>query len=138
MGGMRRLARGAVLIAVLMLALAPSWLGPAMGALARSFGALEHVCACGMVQGKCGCPACARIERQLHDERSSLLATLKATCDDDDHAVPSSAPPLCLPSGAMGPLASGSGVLQSDLVPGSLTPCAGVPPPTPPPRSLAL
>src|SRR5215472_2053273 len=122
MGGVRRLARGAVLIAVLMVALAPSWLGPAMGALARSFGALEHVCACGMVQGKCGCPACARIERQLRHDGSALLAALKATCDDDDRTLPSTAAPACLPPAALGPLASGFEGFRPALVVGSLTP----------------
>jgi hypothetical protein len=69
---------------------APSALGAAMGPVLRELGATqEHVCKCGMPQGKCGCPACALLELERRaGHMPDAVSTLKRHCDDDVSPVP--------------------------------------------------
>jgi hypothetical protein len=85
--GWIRLACVYVTLAVIA---APSALGAAMGPVLRELGATqEHVCKCGMPQGKCGCPECALLELERKAERvPDAIPTLKSHCDDDASAVP--------------------------------------------------
>jgi hypothetical protein len=77
---------------------APSALGAAMGPVLRELGATqEHVCKCGMPQGKCGCAECAwlELERQA-GHVPDAMATLKRHCDDDASPVPFTATAVAL------------------------------------------
>jgi hypothetical protein len=73
-----------VLLIVVLVAIATPWaLGPAMGELLHAFGESSHVCKCGMKAGTCGCPACARLEKQrLDDERPCPVPAMRRSCDD--------------------------------------------------------
>jgi hypothetical protein len=85
--GWVRLACVYVTLAVIAV---PSALGAAMGPVLRELGAAqEHVCKCGMPQGKCGCPECEwlEIERQA-GHAANAIPTLKRHCDDDASPVP--------------------------------------------------
>jgi hypothetical protein len=85
-----------VLVAMLAV-LAPIGLGPATGAVARALGALDHACACGMAPGTCGCPACARLERER--TRRETNPVLESNCERDGAAVPIAPLPPCVLAG---------------------------------------
>jgi len=133
MASLRRLARSTRLLFAMLVVLAPIGLGPATGAIARALGALDHACACGMAPGKCGCPACARLERERNAPPGPTPA-LKSNCERDGVVVPIGSLPPCLLPGAL--------ALDAPLLEESL----GLPsfprvhiadrdgPPTPPPR----
>lgn len=119
---------------------APSALGAAMGPVLRELGATqEHVCKCGMPQGKCGCPECALLDLEREaGQVPDAVSTLKRQCDDDVSPLPFTAtaaaviPPQLqiLPAT---PLHSGERFL----------PCTGPASPdlersTPPPRSASV
>jgi len=62
-----------------------------MGPVLRELGATqqEHVCKCGMPQGKCGCPECALLDMHRQAERvPDAIPSLKNRCGDDPSAVP--------------------------------------------------
>lgn len=88
--GWVRLAFVYVTLAVIA---APAALGAAMGPVMRELGAAqEHVCKCGMPQGKCGCPECALLDVDRHAGRvPDAIPSFKRQCDDDAPAVPFSA-----------------------------------------------
>jgi hypothetical protein len=139
MAWIRRLARDVTALVSVLVVISPIWLGPAIGALSRTIGAPTHVCACGMPMGKCGCAACARLERQRASDRGSLSGPiLKSTCDDWSAAVPSGPPLACILQAAID--------LPASTVEASLRVPAfahrfsrmGEGPPTPPPRESLL
>ena len=55
------------MLVVMLAVTTPLTLGPMRGVLARALGAFDHACACGMAPGTCGCPACARLERETQN-----------------------------------------------------------------------
>ena len=69
---------------------APAALGAAMGPVLSELGASqEHVCKCGMPQGKCGCPECALLDLERKaGQVPDAVPTLKRHCDDDASPVP--------------------------------------------------
>lgn len=77
---------------------APAALGAAMGPVLGELGASqEHVCKCGMPQGKCGCAECALLDLQRKAGRvPDALPTLKRHCDDDASPVPFTATAVAL------------------------------------------
>ena len=133
---LRRLARHTAMFAVMCVLLSPAWLGPTVGPIARALGAFEHVCACGMAPGTCGCPACARLERERHEHAPRPV--LKSSCDRDEGALP--APPL--PPCVLPTLVALRDPAVEDvlLVPPAERALLSVAdgPPTPPPRGCRL
>jgi hypothetical protein len=121
-----------MLIAMLVV-LAPIGLGPATGAIARALGAFDHACACSMAPGKCGCPACARLERE-REQRHGSRPVLESNCEREGALVPTALlPPCVLP----GELTVEAPVLHESLTSPPLTrlhPADRDGPPTPPPR----
>jgi len=131
---LRRLARSTRGLVAILVVLAPIGLGPATGAIARALGALDHACACGMAPGKCGCPACARLERE-RTGRHAALPVFKSSCEREGVAVPTAPlPPCVLP----GELAVAAPALEETMASPSLArphPADRDGPPTPPPRA---
>ena len=117
----------------LFAALAPVWLGPALAPLNAAADAATHVCACGMKPGTCGCPECAQLERDRHDQFRSHRYSIKRTCDDDLF-VGGSLSPFLLADASWTARRFAASVAQHDLVSTKWS-NEGVPPPTPPPRS---
>ncbi len=141
MRGLRRFwlaVRYAVSVVTLIAIAAPCALGAAAAPLLRELsGEAEHLCKCGMAPGKCGCPECAKLERERRAESApSPVPVLKRHCDDEAPAMPLGA---SLPTGVLA--ASAAGTLPAPrgdrlpVAPGaSIHPIADVEPPTPPPR----
>jgi hypothetical protein len=78
---LRELRLACALVALLTVAV-PSALGPAMGPVLRLLGESAHLCQCGMKPGTCGCPECARLERQRLANVERLVAPiLEQACD---------------------------------------------------------
>lgn len=121
------------MLVAMLAVLAPISLGPATGAIARALGALDHACACGMAPGKCGCPACARLQRE-REHQSVSRPVLESNCEREGTVLPTAPlPPCILP----GELALDAPVLQdalASLVPTRLHAADRDGPPTPPPR----
>jgi hypothetical protein len=133
--------RVAVACAVLAVLAAPAAFGAATGVVMRELGAAtaEHVCKCGMPAGKCGCPACERLENERRHEHASLaIPALKGHCDDD-------APPIQLGGLPSAAAAAGTAVVlapeRGERTPALLAfdqpPSFDLRPPTPPPRLAA-
>jgi hypothetical protein len=139
MNPMRALVRHLVLLVGVLAVAAPLVLGPAFTrALQALSGGPEHTCACGMRQGKCGCPECARITAQKKAENAPTAhRTFKRTCDDDTPTIPiAPLPPAGPPGTEIFP--------PRPVVAHTLPTVAHVlrardraPPPPPPPRSAA-
>jgi hypothetical protein len=85
--------------ALVLAVLAPMLLGPALGPLTRALGGTdEHRCACGMVQGECGCPECEALEHQrLREHAPRPYPVLRSQCGGDDVASGFAALPPALP-----------------------------------------
>lgn len=130
--------RGARLLALLWLAVGLSslWLGPLLVPLERAVAESRHVCACGMAPGTCGCPECARVERErLSAHTSRPYAVLQGECDHNSVLLGGAqAFPALLPAAIGVRLPDPSGLVAQRPIPAlrSLGPPA---PPTPPPRS---
>jgi hypothetical protein len=139
---LRSWARVACAVVVLAVIAVPAALGSSLGPVVRELGgSIEHVCKCGMPLGKCGCPACERLERErLRDQRPDSVPTLKRHCDDDAPAMPLGA---ALPAGV---LAATSGttlwVPRGERIPvgtsTSFKTSTNDEPPTPPPRPASV
>jgi hypothetical protein len=107
-----------------------------MGPVLREIGEQQaHLCKCGMVPGKCGCPECERLERARQQAHApDAVPTFRRDCDDDAPSVLFNA----LPAAALAsrsetlPAPRGERVrpLNADGPPLSLY----LDPPTPPPR----
>ncbi len=129
----------ATAVLVLVVLAAPAALGPAAGVVLRELGAAtqQHVCKCGMAPGKCGCPECAKLERErLAEHVPGPVPAFKRHCDDEAPAMPLGAP---LPAGVVGgdvlallPPPAGDRVRVAAAV--RLVPSVDHEPPTPPPR----
>ena len=137
-----RWARVACAVVTLLVVAVPAAFGATLGPVLRELGgSAEHVCKCGMPVGRCGCPACERLERErLQERRSDPLPTLKRACDDDAPTMPLGA---ALPAGVLA--ASSSALLpvpRGDRIPvGAVLPLATSTkdqPPTPPPRLASV
>jgi hypothetical protein len=93
-GRFAHVLRGWVRLACVYVTLAviavPSALGAAMGPVLSELGAAqEHVCKCGMPQGKCGCAECDWLEMERRAGHApDAIPTLKGHCDDDAAPVP--------------------------------------------------
>jgi hypothetical protein len=127
-------------IMALLVVAAPAAIGAAMIPLARELGGQQdHLCKCGMRPGRCGCPECARLERERLREREpeSALA-LKSHCDDDATAFAIAQMQSTLPPSrtATLPAAPGEPAATITRVPPIARPIDA--PPTPPPRSVPV
>ncbi|HZU85640.1 MAG TPA: hypothetical protein VE987_22090 [Polyangiaceae bacterium] len=135
----RRRLRIAVAFAALVVLAAPAVFGPALTPIARAIAAEIHVCQCGMRPGRCGCPECARLERErLRDARPDPVPTLKGQCDEQAPALGSAELPVTSPPAVR----EGLPAARSELL---AVARAGIPPgrgleapPTPPPRAAAV
>jgi hypothetical protein len=119
---------------------APMLLGPATPWALRALGGEpEHHCACGMTQGKCGCPECADLEHaRAQAKKPSTRPTLRSTCDDDATPMASGSPLPLVTAPTVAALASPAFVtLAPAPTPGTLHPREREAPPTPPPRLAA-
>jgi hypothetical protein len=120
--------------------LAPMILGPALGPVTKALGGEpQHLCACGMVAGTCGCPECEKAEHQRHRENAlHAYPVLKGKCAGDDVPV------------TFAPLPAATPALFAFVVPRSHAEPAvptmeeawvsleRIRPPTPPPEDLPL
>ena len=81
-----------VAVVTLAATTAPLLLGPALTPLVRALGTQwDHLCACGMTAGKCGCAACAQLTQERRTAAPSPLASFaRSGCDDDDEGVAAS------------------------------------------------
>ncbi|MGH7438953.1 MAG: hypothetical protein ACRENE_24970 [Polyangiaceae bacterium] len=77
-----------------LLVLVPIGFGPALVPVLRAVHEMGHTCACGMTPGKCGCPACARLEKE-RQRAQAVVPVLKPTCEDDGTILPAAPLPLC-------------------------------------------
>lgn len=134
LSSLRRLARTATMFVAMLVVLAPLGLGPSAGALARALGVFDHACACGMAPGKCGCPACERLERERERDRQGPRPVLESNCERGGALVLGSAFPPCVLPGALALEAPAVAELPSlpPSTPLHLANAEG--PPTPPPR----
>jgi hypothetical protein len=116
--------------------LAPLILGPALGPLAVALGGgAEHRCACGMVQGSCGCPECERIEHQrLHERSPAPYAVLRSQCHDDEATPGAPALPPGIEAPAGFALAAPSSSRAPTRDPAAARSREATEPRTPPPR----
>jgi hypothetical protein len=136
--------RGWVRLACVYLTLAviaaPSALGAAMGPVLRELGATqEHVCKCGMPQGKCGCPECAWLEMERRGGNvPDAIPTLKRHCDDDASAVPFTAFPVALVPPQLGVLPATPIHPAQRLVPSTGSASPDLERSTPPPRYASV
>jgi hypothetical protein len=87
----------AALVLALVL-LAPMMLGPSFGTFVRALGGeADHKCACGMPEGTCGCPECARIEHQRLRERAPApYPVLRSQCEGNAVTAGMGALPLVI------------------------------------------
>lgn len=136
----RALARAVWTIAVALL-LAPVWLGPALGSVIALLGAhMEHHCACGMVRGKCGCEECQVVEAERHERRASAVPVFRTSCTDDAVDLEGALPATTAAEGAVVTMKT-PGWHESAVAaraPRITASRERVPPPTPPPRTLAV
>jgi hypothetical protein len=127
-------------VGALLAIAAPAALGPALGPILRDLGAQqEHLCKCGMATGKCGCPECARAERErLRERMPDVVPVLKDQCDKDAPAMAFAALPMAALAAASVkvPVPAGERVSlrASDRAPAQ----RDVEPPTPPPRIASV
>jgi hypothetical protein len=136
----RRYLETLVALAVALAVLAPMMLGPALGPLTRALGGTdEHRCACGMVQGTCGCPECARIEhKRLHDRAPVPYPVLRSQCEGDEVAAAFAALPLAIEAPVGFVLAPAPEASVAPLRPSEALSRDATEPATPPPRHAAV
>jgi hypothetical protein len=114
------------------------WLGPALLPLVTALGGqAEHVCACGMKRGTCGCPACAALEQERQREaRPSRFVAVRRTCDSDD-VTPTPSVPAFTPVLALCEVPAAAGIRLPVATAPPFLPSRNIDePPTPPPRSF--
>jgi hypothetical protein len=128
-----------VTLALALAMLAPMALGPALGPLTLALGGkLDHKCACGMVQGTCGCPQCAAITHQrLREHAPAPYAVLRSQCEDDEVAPGFPGLPVALEAPATFVLLEPPASTLAPLRPGEARSLDAREPSTPPPRRLA-
>ena len=122
---------------VIGLVLAPLALGPAFSPLVMALGGgPEHICACGMKQGTCGCPECEQLTSPDAHPTAPLTHAVLGSCDDHGRRpLGGGLPPAIVPASLALVTYGLSDVLPATPAPrGSSHPPA--PPPTPPPRPL--
>jgi hypothetical protein len=130
-------SRSARLLALLWLVVGLSslGLGPLLAPLERAVAESQHVCACGMAPGTCGCPECERVERERLSTRARHpYPVLRGDCDHDSTLLGDAHPlPALLPAALAVRLPEPSELAPSHAPPAlrSLGPPA---PPKPPPR----
>jgi hypothetical protein len=129
---LRRLVTSTKVLVAMLAIFVPMSLGPATGALARAVGAIDHACACGMAPGRCGCPACLRLERET--TRRTARPVLEANCERET-AVPrtDSWPPCTIPAEPALLALDPQGAIEL-AIHAQLQPFDSDGPPTPPPR----
>ncbi|MDP9002164.1 MAG: hypothetical protein M3O46_18890 [Myxococcota bacterium] len=134
-----RLARDAVALVSMLVLVSPIWLGPAMSFVSREMARPQHLCACGMAMGKCGCPTCARIAQQGDRETGSKRCpAVKMTCDDENASLSSSSPLMCDLPREIGIVASVTNELMSPPMLAHRLSLDAERPPIPPPRHYVL
>ncbi len=137
---LRRWVQRACVAATLLVVVAPAALGPALGPALEQLGAAgKHACRCGMDRGKCGCPACAKLEHQrLSEHVPDPVPVLKRQCAQGAPGMAFAALPMVAVAFTSSPL---------PIPPGPRTHVGASPlaprvrllePPTPPPRLAAV
>jgi hypothetical protein len=127
-------------LAVGLLLAAPMLLGPAAPWALRALGGEPvHRCACGMKQGKCGCPECADLEHaRAQAKKPSARPTVKSTCDDDAPPMPNASPlPRATEPSVVAAMPPSFELVEPSEAPDALRPRGREAPPTPPPRRAA-
>lgn len=86
-------------MALALAVLLPMTLGPAMGPVTRALGGIDkHLCACGMVPGRCGCLECEVRERaRVREHAPRPYPVLRTRCNGDEAAPGYAALPPSLP-----------------------------------------
>lgn len=135
----RRWLHLACAVAALLVMVSPLALGAAMNPVLRELaGAPEHQCKCSMGPGKCGCPACVKLDQERASERRQPAPCLRGTCDLDGPAMTFGAPTLAV----LGAVSSGLPVpAVARLGMGDLAqapPVTTNEPPVPPPRIASI
>jgi hypothetical protein len=135
----RRLVDVLLGIALTLAVIAPMIFGPALAPLTRALGGIDdHVCACGMTRGTCGCPECEKLEQnRLREHAPHPYAVLRARCAGDEVAPGLAAlpPSLARAEGVLAPAAPHS--LAPAAWPDKVVSQALAEPVTPPPRRAA-
>jgi hypothetical protein len=137
----RRVVDAVVGIAVALAVLLPMILGPGLGPVTRALGgASEHLCACGMARGTCGCPECEALERaRLREHAPRPYPVVRARCAGDDEVLPGyAALPPSLPGSQSVLLPPSPRALAKLERPAEALSCDPSPPATPPPRRVAI
>jgi hypothetical protein len=140
-GGSRALL---ALWVVLVAALSPLWLGPALTPVLVAVAEAHHVCACGMAVGTCGCPECDRVE---HDRLSRTdgvskvprpYPVLKGECDQGQAVLSTVAvPPSVIPASfSLADVITGT--MLETPAPAVLASLEPQRPPLPPPRGSQI
>jgi hypothetical protein len=131
-----------VALVVLLVVALPAALGSALGPVLRDLaGSSQHVCKCGMPVGRCGCPACERLERErLRERQPDPLPALKRHCDDEAPTMPLG---TALPAGVLAASSSATlSVPRGERLPVGASPSfetsTNDEPPTPPPRFASV
>ena len=119
---------------LLVVLLAPVWLGPAYAPVVRALGAAtaQHHCACGMKRGQCGCPTCiAEDQERQHPSRHMIV---RNTCDSDDFVPTFAVAPQAVARNASMIVPVAVTRARDTLPPAPLHDGDATEPPTPPPR----
>jgi hypothetical protein len=135
---LRALVRRFVTLVVALVVGAPLVLGPASAWALDALGSGPvHACACGMKQGECGCPECARVLAQRKaDDTPTGYRTFKRACDDDAPATPLTPLPPAAPALAALNLPPCPAARALPAPVAILRTRDRAPPPPPPPRAL--
>lgn len=98
-------------------------------------GDVSHKCACGMKPGTCGCPECARLEKQRQDdERPRPYPVFKPSCDPASVLAVAGAAPFVLAASPGAMLPAPRATVLRDAPGFALATQITLEPPTPPPR----
>jgi len=120
-------------LVILLVLVAPTWLGPAMTPLVQALGGVaEHHCLCGMKRGECGCPECEALEHARAHDRAGLPG-IRTTCDSDGVAATGAAVGAFLPTGR---LVVATATPTSDVAPSRATDPTFIQRSAPPPRQI--
>jgi len=124
---------------VLVAALSPLWLGPALTPVLVAAAESHHVCACGMAIGTCGCPACERAEHERLSERAPRpYPMLKGECEREQTVLSGvTVPPSVLPASVSLSPALATAAVDTPR-PATLASLEPNGPPTPPPRTWMM
>lgn len=122
-------------LVTLLVVAAPAAFGPALDPVLRLLGQVGHACQCGMEPGTCGCPECARLERQRLAERprGGDKPTFEKACAQNP-AIRTAALPTSVTAAGPAALVAPRGERVALNRAPALRAGTDAEPPTPPPR----